>query len=104
VSALKSSENRGFTTTRTFPTLASSTRQLPYTKHSPVHLIASGRYRRSNVVSDVKYGLITYWPGVLLASRVARQHPMEAFYECDFFGDRKSTRLNSSHVSISYAV
>src|SRR5699024_7826994 len=46
----------------------------------------------SNVVSDVKYGLITYWPGVLLASRVARQHPMEVFYECDFFGKYRRAR------------
>src|SRR5699024_12196692 len=35
-------------------------------------------------------------------------HPKQRSHQtdtgCDRFGDRKSTRLNSSHVSISYAV
>src|SRR5207249_6803084 len=47
-----------------------------------------------------------------LAARVADEdadaHPrhllLERWRHCTFPGDRKSTRLNSSHVSISYAV
>src|SRR2546430_12411070 len=39
-----------------------------------------------------------------LPERDAREHPRRNFTAGDFFEDRKSTRLNSSHSQISYAV
>src|SRR5690606_42146161 len=49
------------------------------------------------------------WPAYVLASALSGQWPHLTLVECVFnhhftAGDRKSTRLNSSHVKISYAV
>src|SRR5438874_8940132 len=44
-------------------------------------------------------------PGLFnLDSSVFRRFAMKERVELEFQGDRKSTRLNSSHVEISYAV
>src|SRR5699024_1481785 len=47
------------------------------------------------------YSPLTYSTGDIIDTYVYRQSLLNGQYS---FGDRKSTRLNSSHVSISYAV
>src|SRR5437868_8069770 len=44
------------------------------------------------------------WPSVLLKFAEGTVAPCAAAHKARACGDRKSTRLNSSHVSISYAV
>src|SRR3712207_7043858 len=52
-------------------------------------------------LSDGKNGIPADWP-----TRVVREDPDREglLYAGTEFGDRKSTRLNSSHANISYAV
>src|SRR5690606_40092965 len=52
---------------------------------------------------DPKYGKVVA-DHVTLAANVARDTPLPDAVTGEAVGDRKSTRLNSSHVKISYAV
>src|SRR5690625_4244561 len=59
-------------------------------------------YRMSNIVAGIGRGQLK-----VLDDRVAKKKYIYDFYKRelgDLEGDRKSTRLNSSHVAISYAV
>src|SRR5690625_6458361 len=51
--------------------------------------------------SALSYAAVTETYGGSLFADAAEQHDGA---ELDYFSDRKSTRLNSSHVAISYAV
>src|SRR5690606_39664024 len=70
------------------------------------------RHSMQRVLSSLNYKLLT---GIRLhdQSEVYRQQWQQLFHSAqqlersallEFLGDRKSTRLNSSHVKISYAV
>src|SRR5690242_21432558 len=48
--------------------------------------------------------LFPFWPGNIGALQLAIAAPLRASYGVATATDRKSTRLNSSHMSISYAV
>src|SRR3712207_8059472 len=51
-------------------------------------------------MDPVPYGCLGSGPGYAIAAKLARpDRPV-----CLLLGDRKSTRLNSSHANISYAV
>src|SRR5699024_12350678 len=54
--------------------------------------------------ADLPAGGIEPHPGELLVRAEPRIDAYEEFTRMRFDADRKSTRLNSSHVSISYAV
>src|SRR6266496_5168010 len=58
--------------------------------------------------SDTVYRYYVAGPSAGIAQRVVhgytRAHERTRFFSWQFVGDRKSTRLNSSHVEISYAV
>src|SRR3712207_7078722 len=43
-------------------------------------------------------------PGLTIRTLKTNCHPQKRFVECRDLADRKSTRLNSSHANISYAV
>src|SRR3712207_8994296 len=60
---------------------------------------------RSNRQHTGKYGVarIMRGRGQNAVKRILFQYP-EAFSKNGLYGDRKSTRLNSSHANISYAV
>src|SRR5690554_6524194 len=73
---------------------------------------ALGIYRKYQknilgIISDVSFnrkGEKDYQAGVRLARRVKKDNPFMPFLLQSSDQDRKSTRLNSSHVRISYAV
>src|SRR5437868_11320206 len=67
-------------------------------KHFPVVLMLEPLMRCNLACAGC--GKIQY-PGHILKRELS---PEECFRAVDECGDRKSTRLNSSHVSISYAV
>src|SRR2546430_12325752 len=59
--------------------------------------------RRSRDLADVRGGLTALVSELVASIRLVRAYVAEAF-EAARFRDRKSTRLNSSHSQISYAV
>src|SRR5439155_9400569 len=61
----------------------------------------SGRARKAGVIAQSPSGARRCWQ-LPFRNKVQPICPMAA--HCQKFGDRKSTRLNSSHVAISYAV
>src|SRR3712207_7323404 len=63
------------------------------------------RSRNPHLAGEVPSGLVEQQHGVLpLADRGADLLQMQAHGRAVAEGDRKSTRLNSSHANISYAV
>src|SRR5690606_40484990 len=90
----------------------------PLSLHDALPIYARRRmldFAGQNVIRTVLAGVlgrflpgIGHWIGALVASAVAARLSRQDEYEADAFAaaliDRKSTRLNSSHVKISYAV
>src|SRR2546430_2825778 len=54
-----------------------------------------------SLTDELNTFLQKYFPGKILVETVSNN---QVFFNPDLFGDRKSTRLNSSHSQISYAV
>src|SRR5207249_5333976 len=74
-------------------------------------------HRSTNTIARVSiFGAVFFIAGLLVLAAaisrsswvteagVPREQPIQFSHERHVAGDRKSTRLNSSHVSISYAV
>src|SRR3712207_8526633 len=59
---------------------------------------------RAAVADGLPGGVVRVHRGVEVAQRRVRQRPLEALAGDAHAQDRKSTRLNSSHANISYAV
>src|SRR3712207_7993190 len=74
----------------------------PYTtlfrSHRLLATLAYHGYARQNIATRA------YGPGVKLLSVAAAAHERVGAIARPFLTDRKSTRLNSSHANISYAV
>src|SRR5690606_41788930 len=67
--------------------------------------IAALQYLKQVEKVDInKIGIIGHSEGGLIANLLAGQGLPNLSYIVTLAGDRKSTRLNSSHVKISYAV
>src|SRR5207249_6747813 len=67
----------------------------------PLYVLQARRLQRTDLIFGIAAGVVL----VVGMLRVAFFEKGPGYYWRDaFFLDRKSTRLNSSHVSISYAV
>src|SRR5699024_12421362 len=79
--------------------------------YSPAPVVTDSVYQRvmEQVIMPTVEGMAsegTPYTGFLYAGLMidSQGHPKVIEFNCRFGEDRKSTRLNSSHVSISYAV
>src|SRR5690625_5862462 len=76
----------------------------------PLVLLTIGIYHglmqtlyRSGMISQTSFAALEYYQGLTLHG-VINALVLTTFFAVAFGQDRKSTRLNSSHVAISYAV
>src|SRR5207248_10893268 len=90
------------------PTPTSSTRLTPLSLHDALPISKPALERGEAVRIDIPVRNVHRTIGGMLAGEVARRFGQEGLPEgtidLRFTGDRKSTRLNSSHRTISYAV